>query len=110
MKIQELFTITELSRLLDKSRPSTYKYLSDYCSGNFDNIPLLIKCLFDNVENGKYNKSDVYDYCYRFLLVDNQKDIKEIYELLNKNKNCLNLNKIKELILKEIENEKQNRE
>jgi len=106
MKIQEILTITELSRLLNKSRPSTYKYISDYQSGNFENIPPLIKELFDSVENGKFNKGNIYEYCYNFLIVSSKDEIKEIYDLLNKNKEKLNLTKIKEYILKEIKDEK----
>jgi len=106
MKIQEFFTITELSRLLNKSRPSVYKYLSDYGVGNFENIPPVIKELFDKVENEGYNKSNVYDYCYKYLIMDEQKEIKEIYELLNENKDKLNLAKIKQYIMEEITNGK----
>ena len=106
MKIQEILTITELSRLLGKSRPSTYKYISDYESGRFDNIPTLIKELFDNVEKGIFNKSNIYEYCYKFLLVDNKQELKEIYDLLNENKDKLDLAKIKEFIFKEITNGK----
>ncbi|MBE7081217.1 MAG: hypothetical protein E7372_01490 [Clostridiales bacterium] len=106
MKIQEILTITELSRLLNKSRPSTYKYISDYQSGNFENIPPLIKELFDSVENGKFNKGNIYEYCYNFLIVSSKDEIKEIYDLLNENKEKLNLTKIKEYILKEIKDEK----
>ena len=106
MRIQEILTITELSRLLNKSRPSTYKYLSDYENGNFQNIPPVIKTLFDSVEDGKFNKSNIYEYCYNLLLVDNKDEIKEIYNLLNENKEKINLSKIKEFILMEIANEK----
>lgn len=102
MKIQELLSITELARLLDKSRPSVYKYLADYESGNYDNIPSLIKELFDRVENGNFTKKDIYDYCYSFLLVDNQDELKEIYSMLQENKDKLNLEKIKDFIEKEI--------
>ena len=106
MKIQEILTITELSRLLGKSRPSVYKYISDYENGNYENVPVLIKELFDNVNNGKFNKVNVYDYCYKFLIGDNQDEIKEIYELIKENQSNLDLCKIKEYILKEIENVK----
>lgn len=105
MKIQVLLTITELSRLLNKSRPSTYKYISDYENGKFENIPKPIKDLFDNVESGKFNKSNIYEYCYSFFLIDNEEEIKEIYDLLNENKDKLDLTKIKQYIVKEIENE-----
>lgn len=106
MKIQEILTITELSRLLNKSRPTTYKYISDYMDKNFDGIPPLVKTLFDNVECGKFNKNNIYEYCYNLLIIDNQEEIKEIYNLIKENEKKLNLIKIKEFILKEIENEK----
>ena len=105
MRIQEILTITELSRLLNKSRPSVYKYISDYESGNFQNIPPIIKTLFDNVEDGRFNKGNIYEYCYSYLLANREDEIKEIYDLINENKDQLNLSKIKEFILKEIENE-----
>ena len=106
MKIQEILTITELSRLLNKSRPTTYKYISDYMDENFDVIPPLVKTLFDNVENGKFHKNNIYEYCYILLLMDYQEYIKVIYSLFKENEKKLNFVKIKEFILKEIENEK----
>ena len=34
MQITDIVTITELSKLLGKSRPTVYKYVSDYEAGN----------------------------------------------------------------------------
>ena len=34
MKITDMISITELSRLLKKTRPTVYKYVSDFEKGN----------------------------------------------------------------------------
>lgn len=106
MDIQNVLTITELSRLLNRSRPSIYKYISDHDKGNKENIPQEISILFDKIKNGEFHKKDIYAYCYDLLYVKQEEDIKEIIDLLKENKEKINLNKIKELITKEISDEK----
>ena len=46
MIITDFISITELSRLTKKSRPTIYKYLDDFHLGNYDDIPYSIITLF----------------------------------------------------------------
>ena len=63
MQITDIVTITELSKLLGKSRPTVYKYVSDYESGNYSSIPHSVKSLFDKIMSGETSKRGVFEYC-----------------------------------------------
>lgn len=106
MKIDDL-SITELSRLLRKSRPTIYKYITDYKDKRFDNIPNSIKELFDRIESG-CARSDVYTYCESNYFYDNLKsvEIKQVINLIIENGQSIDLDKLKNYILGEIENGK----
>ena len=52
MNIVEVITISELSRLTKKSRPTLYKYINDYENQVYDNIPFnFIKLFFHSRQN-----------------------------------------------------------
>lgn len=97
------FNITELSRLLNKSRPTVYKYITDYKNKNFDNIPNSVKELFDRIEGG-CTKSDVYAYCESHFLKKavNNVELKQLIDLIVENEDVINLDKLKKFILGEI--------
>ena len=63
MKITDIISITELSRLLNKSRPTVYKYVSDFENGNHAAIPHSVKKLFENIRSGNLPKREIYEYC-----------------------------------------------
>ncbi len=112
MKITDVVSITELSRLLNKSRPTVYKYVSDFENGNHALVPPSVRKLFKEIQAGNAPKRDVYEYCDRwFMPVDKPKKVqekpitlKEIVKLLKDNERKLDLKKIKEFIEREIEN------
>lgn len=99
------FSITELSRLLNKSRPTVYKYITDYKNKNFDSIPNSVKELFDRIESG-CAMSEVYAYCEsNFFKKDiNNVELKQLIELIVENENIIDLEKLKNFILGEIKN------
>ena len=101
------FGITELSRLLKRSRPTVYKYITDYKGKRFDSIPNSIKELFDRIENG-CTKSELYAYCESnfFEKEIHSEGLKQLINLIISNQDIIDLEKIKNLIIGEIENGK----
>ena len=103
MSVTKYITITELSRLTHKSRPSIYKYVESFELGNYDDIPYSIIELFKMIESGS-NKQLIIDYCNRKFGASSDNSIQDIVNLLNDNKETLDLDKIKKIIEEEINN------
>ena len=110
MKITDIVTITELSKLLGKSRPTVYKYVSDYEAGNYSALPHSVRSLFDKIISGETSKRGVFEYCDHWFTsrtvtnaaTDKPTTLKEVIRLLKDNEGRLNLNKIKEYIEEEL--------
>lgn len=111
MQITDIVTITELSKLLGKSRPTVYKYVSDYEAGNYGAIPHSVRSLFDKITSGETSKRGVFEYCDHWFTSSsasfgarNEKPttLKEIVRLLKENERHLNLGKIKSFIEEEL--------
>ena len=103
MNITDYMTITELSRLTNKSRPSMYKYVLSYENDNLDEIPYSIIMLFRLILENK-PKQEIVNYCLKTFGKDTDNNIVEIINLLKENKEKLDLSKIKKLIEEEINN------
>ena len=113
MQITDFITITELSKLLGKSRPTVYKYISDYESGNHAAIPHSVKSLFDKIMSGETSKRGVFEYCDHWFASRTQTSqslnsekpttLKEVISLIKSNEKRLNLSKIKKYIEEELE-------
>lgn len=106
MFITDLISVTELSRLTNKSRPTIYKYINDYNIGNFDDIP------YSFIELLKMSKSssreEIIKFCYNAYGQPScgfDSEVQEIITLITKNKDKINLKKIKEFIQGEIKND-----
>ena len=106
MFITDMLTITELSRLTKKSRPTLYKYINDFSFGRYDDIPYSIITLFQMSKN--CTKEELVSYCQNTYGSNEhgctKEQTKELVDLILKNENKLDIKKIKEIILKEIEN------
>ena len=63
MKITDAITITELSRLLQKSRPTVYKYISDYEQNDYEAIPFAVRELFRLIDEEDLSRDDIVSYC-----------------------------------------------
>lgn len=100
MKITDLVTITELSRITNKSRPTLYKYISDYEAGNYNDIPATVLKLFDSIVKGEFSKKDIYSYCDTYFMENDE--LQEIFSLIKEYRSKINLERLKEFILKEI--------
>ena len=110
MKITDMITITELSRLLGKSRPTVYKYITDFEEGNYNAVPHSVKKLFMEIQSGAIPKKGIYEYCEHWFTGDapttkkKEKPItlKEIINLLKKNEKKIDLTKLKTYIEEEL--------
>ena len=113
MKITDVVSITELSRLLNKSRPTVYKYVSDFEAGKHSEVPLSVRKLFHEIQGGNAPKKEIYEYCDRWFMSGSMQDVKkpkdkpitiqEIVKLIKLNQKKLDLKKLKEYLVKEIE-------
>ena len=113
MQITDIVTITELSKLLGKSRPTVYKYVSDYEAGNYSAIPHSVRSLFDKIMSGETSRRGVLEYCDHWFGTqaspkkekkekkEKTVTLKEIIKLLKDNEHVLDLSKIKEYIMEE---------
>ena len=111
MQITDIVTITELSKLLGKSRPTVYKYVSDYEAGNYSAIPHSVRSLFDKIMSGETSRRGVLEYCDHWFGGPTQPakekagkptTLKEIIKLLKENESRLSLSKLKSFIEEEI--------
>ena len=102
--ITDCLTITEISRLTKKSRPTIYKYISDYKLGNLDDIPFSFIKLFEMSK--KCTKAQILQYCeatYRNTppnCTDNS--LQEVLDLIVKNQDKIDANRLKQFIYKEL--------
>lgn len=112
MQITDIVTITELSKLLGKSRPTVYKYVSDYESGNYSALPHSVRSLFDKIMSGETSKRGVFEYCDHWFAgkaqfsggasAEKPTTLKEVIRLLKDNERLLNLGRIKKYIEEEL--------
>ena len=113
MQITDIVTITELSKLLGKSRPTVYKYVSDYEAGNYSAIPHSVKSLFDKILSGETSKRGVFEYCDHWFAgkarfsggkgAENPTTLKDIIKILKDNERRLDLGRIKKYIEEELD-------
>lgn len=117
MNVTDVISITELAKLLNKSRPTVYKYISDYENGDKSSIPEPIYRLFSQISSGMLPKSEVYSYCEKWFFNDSSakstalnKDrgvgAKEVIRLIKANQDKINFYKLKAIIEEEINNER----
>lgn len=105
MNITDYITITELSRLTNKSRPSIYKYILSFDNGYYDDIPYSIINLFKMIMDQK-SKQEIIDYCLNNFGNNSDNNLLDVINLLKENKDKLDFDKIKKYVLEEIENGK----
>ena len=106
MRICDAITITELSRLLKKSRPTVYKYISDFESGDELSAPQAVCDLFHLITDSEISKAAIQRYCEKRFGepdVNVSEQCQEIIELLKRYEKRIDLNRIEKAIRKEIE-------
>ncbi|MDE6276211.1 MAG: hypothetical protein K2M75_06725 [Clostridia bacterium] len=103
--ITDNVTITELSRLTNKSRPTIYKWITLYENESKEELPQVIAQLFDMIAENA-SKKDIYQFCEdQFVARNEDEDLEEILQLLRKYRGKLNLERIRNFILEEMRNE-----
>lgn len=105
MKVTEMISITELSRLIGKSRPTIYKYIYDYEHNDLDMVPNALVSLFNRIKNENISKREIYEYCDKYFanLNDTSSTYDEVIYIIKNNKEKLDLGKLKRDLLKEID-------
>ena len=104
-----LFSITELSNLTGKTRPTLYKYINSYDSGDFDSIPYTFIQLFNLMEKPNVKKIEIVNFCKNsFVEVDKDEDLNNFVKFLKENKEKIDLNKVRLIIEEEIKNGRTN--
>ena len=97
------FSITELSNLTGKTRPSIYKYLKAYQDLQYDDLPYSFIQLFSLMEKENASRKEIIEYCEKnFKSVDEDLKVNEIVNLIKNNKSKLDLDNLKKVIEEEI--------
>ena len=100
--ITDVISITELSRLTNKSRPTIYKWLTLYEKGELSELPPAMAELFDLIA-GTGSKKDIYSFCEdKFFNSKDDDALIEVFDLLRTNKEKLDMQLIKKLIMEEL--------
>lgn len=87
-KVTDLITISELSRLINISRPTLYRYVDDYENGNCNNLKHEFVMLFDFIINkNTIGKDQIYYYCInKFENSDEKMMIEKIKMMIKEDK------------------------
>lgn len=103
MKIELTFSITELSNLTGKTRPTLYKYIKAYENNSFDDIPYSFIKLFDLMSKPGVKRNEITEYCQsNFQSVDSDIKVNDIISLIKNNKDKIDLDNLKKAIEEEI--------
>lgn len=102
MNIIDMFSITELSRLTGKSRPSLYKYIAAYERGDEDEVPALMRELFQMIKSN-VAKTKIIAYCEEYFAVSAKKEATddELFRFLKENRGKIDLESLKKYIEEE---------
>ncbi len=103
--ITENFSVTELSRITGKSRPTLYKYIAEYETGDKGAVPGDISELFGLIAGGA-GKRDIYAYCESRFLPQSFGNgrLGSIIRLIADNWDKLDIDALEKYIYKELEN------
>ena len=97
------FSITELSNLTGKTRPTLYKYIKAYEEGQYDDLPFSFIQLFNLMNKENVNRKEIVAYCdANFKTVDSDMKVNDIVNLIKNNKDKIDLDNLKQLIEEEI--------
>ncbi len=103
MDFYKKVNITELSRLTNKTRPSIYKYIDEYISGNYKDIPHSFVVLFNKI-NDNHSKEEIIKYCEsNFQKVTSNDKVNQIILLIKNNYDKIDLEKLEEIIKEQIQ-------
>ena len=107
--ITDIITVTELSRLTGKTRPTVYNYVKDFEDAKYDSVPYTFLMLLELAEDEETTRQDVINYCNKHYSGTEELSplLADVIELIKKHSDIINLEKLKMFIEKEIsKNEK----
>lgn len=103
MKVELTFSITELSSLTGKTRPTLYKYIKAYEDGKYDDLPYSFIQLFDLMSKPGVKRKEITEYCEaNFQSVDSDMKVNEVINLIKNNKDKIDLDNLKRVIEEEL--------
>lgn len=104
--MKKLFTITELSNITLKTRPTLYRYIANYDNGDYRDIPYLFVELFKLIDGDNTKKQDVIRYCEEnFIDQDGTEGYKEFMQFIKVNKEKIDFKKLLDDITNEYKGE-----
>lgn len=103
--ITDNLSVTELARITGKSRPTLYKYISEYEEGERASVPKDIAGLFGLIEKGA-GKREIYAYCENRFLPQafGEGRLGEVIRLIADNCEKIDLDALEKYIFKELKN------
>lgn len=100
--LSKKINITEISRLTNKTRPSIYKYVNEYTSGLYKDIPHSFVLLFDKISSDE-DMDEIIKFCdLNFKVISSNDKVNDIILTLKNNYKKLDLEKIHEFIKENI--------
>ncbi len=109
MKLNDFCSVTELSRLTGRTRPTIYKYLKDYEAENYDDIPYSFLMLIKLAENEESTRSDILEYCEKHYSKksaeksEREPKLDRLVEFISQNADKLDFDRLAKIIEKELE-------
>lgn len=102
-----VITMTELSALTKKTRPTINHYLDSYENGELDKVPFSFINLFKMLNDSKATRKQIVKYCEEtFMDVTDDILLNEVIKILKDNKDKIDLKILKETLLEELNNDK----
>lgn len=99
------FSITELSSLTGKSRPTLYKYITNYNEKKYDNLPYSFIKLFDLISNNDISNKEIIDYCNKTFVNIDDEEFNDFIDFLRVNKQLIDFKQLKKIVEEYIKNE-----
>lgn len=100
-------SITELSRLTNKTRPTIYKYIKCFNNKQYDEVPYSFIKLFELCKNPHTSKSKIIEYCKNNFtdITTEESDLCDFISFIKTYKNQIDFEKVKKFILEEMNDE-----
>ena len=112
VNLTDYLSVTELSRLTGKTRPTIYKYITSYEKKKYDDIPYSFLMLLRMADDPSSGRADILTFCAKNFGND-AKDVSsngmlhEVIRLISDNHERIDLKRLKKNIEAEIKkNEK----
>ena len=112
MNLTDYLSVTELSRLTGKTRPTIYKYITSYENKKYDDIPYSFLMLLRMADDPSASRDEILSFCMKSFGSDVKEVsvngmLHEVIRLISDNHDKIDLKRLKKNIETEIKkNEK----